>query len=280
MRALVTGAGGMLGRDVVRACEAHGLDVYGYGRAELDIVDAAAVDAVIDRDRPHVVFNCAAYTDVDGAEAEEGEATRVNGTGAGLLAAAAAAHGAAIVHVSTDYVFDGKGSVPYVESDAVAPLGAYGRSKLSGERAVAGANERHFIARTSWLFGTGGPNFAATMLRLGRERGAVRVVHDQVGSPTYTGHLAEVLVRIGLSDHHGVHHVAGGAHCSWYGFALEVFRQSGSQVDASPCATEEFPRPARRPSFSVLGTERRHPFVLPDWREGVADYLADVAVLG
>ena len=277
MRALVTGATGMLGQDVVRVCESRGLDVAAYGHSDLDITDALTVRAVVGAERPDLLINCAAWTDVDAAETEEAAATHVNRAGAGILARAAAAFGASVVHVSTDYVFDGTGAVPYVESDPTAPLGAYGRSKLAGEAEVAAATPRHFIVRSSWLFGAGGRNFVDTMLRLGRERGAVRVVHDQVGCPTYTAHLADALVRLATGDHYGIHHVAGGAQCSWYGFAVEIFRQAGVDVDVTPCSTEEFPRPAARPPYSVLGTERDYPIVLPDWQEGLAGYLRERA---
>ena len=170
--------------------------VVGYGHAELDIGDADAVGARIEAERPGVVINCAAWTDVDGAEEAEQEATRINGAGAGNVAAAAAAVGASVVYVGSDYVFDGGKGAPYVETDQTAPLSAYGRSKLAGEEATRAANKRHFIVRSSWLFGTGGRNFVETMLRLAADHGEVLVVRDQVGSPTYTWHLAYGIVRL------------------------------------------------------------------------------------
>ena len=273
MRALVTGAAGMLGRDVVKACEAHGIDAIGYTRADLDISDAAVVAAAMAGERPDIVFNCAAYTDVDGAETAEAAATHANGYGAGVLARSASAHDAVIVQVSTDYVFDGASRRPYVESDRPAPLQAYGHSKLAGEIEVAASGERHFIVRSSWLFGPGGPNFVQTILRLGRERGALRVVDDQVGCPTYTGHLADALVTLATTDDFGIHHVAGGGECSWHDFAAEIFDQAGIDVDLERCTTREFPRPAPRPSYSVLGTERERAVYLPDWQEGLSEYL-------
>lgn len=196
MKLLVTGAAGMLGRDVMHAAGSAGHEVVGYGHAELDVTDADAVAAKLEGERPAVAINCAAWTDVDGAEEAEEEATAVNGAGAGNVAAAAAAVGAAVVYVSSDYVFDGSKGSAYVETDQTAPLSAYGRSKLAGEEATAAANKRHFIVRSAWLFGTGGPNFVETMLRLAADHGEVLVVRDQTGSPTYTWHLAHGIVRL------------------------------------------------------------------------------------
>src|ERR671911_2441190 len=183
MRVLVTGAAGMLGTDLVAAAERAGHEVVALARADLDVLDAAAVHAAIGAARPGVVVHCAAYTDVDGAEADEAAATALNGDAAGHVAAAARATGAFAVHISSDYVFDGRATHPYLESAPTAPLGAYGRSKLAGERAVAAAapGDGHAIVRTAWLFGAHGGNFVATMLRLARERDAPPVVHGQVG---------------------------------------------------------------------------------------------------
>jgi dTDP-4-dehydrorhamnose reductase len=201
----------------------------------------------------------------------------VNRDGARNVAAGAAGVGAAVVQPSTDYVFDGSKRTPYLESDPTGPRSAYGRSKLAGEHAVAEANKRHLVVRTSWLFGVSGSNFVDTMLGLARDRDEVKVVHDQVGCPTYTGHLAEALVRLAGTDAHGVHHVAGGGACSWFEFATEIFRQAGLDVRAVPCKTADFPRPAPRPAYSVLGSERPDAVRLPDWREGLASYLSERA---
>jgi dTDP-4-dehydrorhamnose reductase len=183
-----------------------------------------------------------------------------------------------VLQPSTDYVFDGTKRTPYVESDPTGPRSAYGRSKLAGERAVVKANERSFVVRTSWLFGVAGRNFVDTMLGLARDRDEARVVHDQVGCPTYAGHLADALVRLAGTDSYGIHHVAGGGACSWFEFAGEIFRQAGLEVRAVPCTTAEFPRPAPRPAYSVLGSERPDTARLPDWREGLASYLAERAI--
>ncbi len=247
----------MLGQDLARLSGGLALR-----HAELDVTDRAAVRGAIGPD--DLVFNCAAWTDVDGAEEQEDEATRVNGDGARNVAEAAGT----VVYVSSDYVFDGRKGEPYVESDPVGPLSAYGRSKLAGERATAEANPRHFVVRSSWLFGTGGRNFVETMLGLGPEVG---VVDDQVGCPTFTGHLAEALVRLADGDGYGVHHMAASGSCSWFEFAREIFARAGVDTRVTPCATEEFPRPAPRPAYSALASERGHR--LPGWREGLDAYL-------
>jgi dTDP-4-dehydrorhamnose reductase len=270
----------MLGSDVAAVAEQRGHEVIALARAGLDITDAGAVARVVEAAKPDAVINCAAWTDVDGAEADEDGATLLNGAAAGHVAAAAHAAGASVVQPSTDYVFDGRKTTPYVEDDPTAPQSAYGRSKLAGEQAVAGANKRHFIARTSWLFGAAGKNFVDTMIGLGRERDELRVVDDQVGCPTYTAHLAEALVELAESDAHGVHHVAGGGEpCSWFEFAAEIFRRAEIDVRLSPCTTEEFPRPAPRPAYSVLGSERTDTPRLPDWRTGLAAYLTERAAV-
>jgi dTDP-4-dehydrorhamnose reductase len=259
---LVVGAGGMLGRDVARAA---GEGAIALTRTELDVTDRAAVrDAV----RGATVVNCAAYTDVDGAEAESDAAHAVNADGARNVAEAAER----VLYVSTDYVFDGRKAEPYLESDPPGPIQEYGHSKLAGERATAEANDNHLVVRSSWLFGAGGRNFVDTMLTLGRERDELLVVDDQVGSPTFTGHLAEALVALASGDERGVLHVAGGGSCSWYAFAQAIFERSGVGADLRPCTSDEFPRPARRPANSVLASERGAP-ALPAWQDGLDAYL-------
>ena len=275
MRLLVTGAGGMLGRDVVRAAEAAGHGVVALARSTLDVTDAAAVRSTLGEARPDAVVNCAAWTDVDGAEADEAAATLVNGAGAGYVADAAAAVGASVVHVSSDYVFDGTKDAPYVESDAPAPLSAYGRSKLAGERAVLGGEGARAVVRSSWLFGVGGRNFVETMLALGTERGEVRVVGDQIGCPTYTGHLAPALVALAQGAATGTFHVTGAGAASWHGFAREIFSAAGVDCRLEETTTDEFPRPAPRPAFSVLASERRDCPRLAPWQDGLAAYLAE-----
>jgi dTDP-4-dehydrorhamnose reductase len=274
MKVLVAGAAGMLGRDVVLAAGNAGHEVVGFGRTELDVTDAAAVERKLEQERPGVVVNCAAWTDVDGAEAAEEEATAVNGAGAGHVAAAAAALGASVVYVSSDYVFDGVKGAPYVETDQTAPLSAYGRSKLAGEVATAAANKRHFIVRSAWLYGIGGPNFVETMLRLAEVQNEVLVVRDQVGSPTYTWHLAYGIVRLLEGVEFGIHHMAAAGACSWYEFAREIFDQAKVECKVLSATTEMLGRPAPRPAYSALASQREHAIRLPAWQDGLGAYLA------
>ncbi len=274
MKLLVTGAAGMLGRDVMLAAGNAGHEVVGFGHAELDVTDTAAVAAKLEAERPGVVINCAAWTDVDGAERAEREATAVNGEAAGSLAAAAAAVDAAVVYVSSDYVFDGSKGAPYVETDQPAPLSAYGRGKLAGEEATRAANRRHFVVRSAWLFGTGGPNFVETMLRLAADHGEVLVVRDQVGSPTYTWHLAYGIVRLIEGVEFGIHHMAAAGACSWYEFAREIFDQAKVECNVMSATTEMLGRPAPRPAYSALASQREHAIELPSWQDGLAGYLA------
>lgn len=270
----MTGAGGMLGRAVAAAAAQRGHEVYAATRADIDItVEASLLPALLEW-RPEAVVNCAAYTDVDGAESDRDTAEAVNAAGAGNVAAGAAEVGASIVHVSTDYVFDGSKREPWLESDPTGPLGVYGETKLRGEQAVADANEDHAIVRTAWLFGAGGRNFVDTMLALGAQRDEVAVVTDQVGSPTWAGHLARALVALAERPQTGIHHIAGAGSCSWNELAQEVFARAGVACRVRAATTADFPRPARRPAYSVLGSERPDPIVLPAWQQGVADHLA------
>ena len=268
----------MLGKDLATAAAGAGHEAVSFPRAELDITDAAAVARALADARPAVVINSAAWTNVDGAETDEAGALAVNGAGAGNVARAAAERGAWTIHVSSDYVFDGSKRSPYLESDPVGPLSAYGRTKLAGERAVAeAAPERHTIVRSSWLFGAGGPCFPATILRLARERDELKVVEDQIGCPTFTGHLAEALVDLAARESRlpGIVHVAASGSCSWFEFAREIVMGAGVTCEVKPCSTEEFPRPATRPAYSVLRSERGDEVpVLPEWREGLARYMA------
>ena len=276
MRFVITGAAGMLGQDVAAAARGAGHEVVAFTRADLDIADGAATEEALRGASPDVVVNCAAWTDVDGAESSPEQALAVNGAGAGNVARAAAAAGAWTIHVSSDFVFDGAKRSPYLESDPVGPLSSYGRSKLAGERDVAAdAPERHTIVRSSWLFGAGGPCFPATILRLAGERDELKVVDDQIGCPTFTGHLAQALVDLATrqSPPVGILHVAGEGICSWYEFAREIVAASGVSCEVRTCSTAEMPRPATRPAYSVLRSGRDAP-VLPDWRRGLAEYIA------
>jgi dTDP-4-dehydrorhamnose reductase len=274
MRLLVTGAAGMLGRRVVADATQAGHEAIGIDIDECDLTDAAQTRAVVGEIAPDAIVHCAAYTNVDGAEEDEPTALAINAGASGNVGAAAAAAGARVVAVSTDYVFDGTlTGRPYVESDPVAPLGAYGRTKLAGERALAAACEDHAIARTAWLFGWPGKSFPDTMLRLAGERDSVAVVTDQVGSPTWTGHLSPALVALCESPLRGVVHTAGGGQCSWHELTVELYRQAGLECVVNETTSAQFVRPAPRPAWSVLASDRDGAPTLPDWREGVAGYL-------
>jgi dTDP-4-dehydrorhamnose reductase len=269
MRILVTGAKGMLGTRVVAEAAGRGHDVRATDLPELDLTDARAVRDFVAGAAPDAVVNCAAYTDVDAAEDDEARATQINGDAAGHLAAAAPY----LVHVSTDYVFAGDASEPYTESDEPAPRTAYGRSKLAGERAVRAAGAQHAIVRTAWLYGAAGRNFVDTILGLAAERDTLRVVDDQRGSPTWTGHLAPVLVDIAESRGAGIFHATGDGDCTWFDLASAAVRAAGLDCAVEPCTTAEFPRPAPRPAYSVLRSERG--VRLPAWRDGLAGHLAE-----
>jgi dTDP-4-dehydrorhamnose reductase len=269
----------MLGRDVVRACEAVGHEPISLTHDELDIRDAAAVERAMAEHGPGAVVNCAAWTNVDGAEDDFEGAMQANGVGAGHVARASERHGRKVVYPSTDYVFDGSKEEGYVESDPVDPISAYGKSKLAGEHQTAEASSRHFIVRSSWLFGVNGRNFVDTMLGLGQSLDEVVVVRDQVGCPTYTGHLAAGLVRLIGTEAYGIHHIAGGGRCSWYEFAAEIFRQAGISCSVLSTTSDMLDRKAPRPAFSVLVSEREHPIQLPEWHDGLAEFLRERAGL-
>ena len=265
----------MLGQDVARAAALANHDVEVADRAAIDITDADAVTRALERLRPDAVINCAAFTDVDGAEGDREAAMKVNAAGARNVATGAAAVGAAVVYPSSDYVFDGSKEEPYVESDEPNPLSSYGASKLAGEVDTAVANPKHYIVRSSWLFGTAGRNFVETMLELGEREHQVIVVRDQVGSPTYTAHLAEGLVRMLDSGAFGLHHMSAGGHCSWYDFAVAIFDKAGIECNVLSTTTAELGRPAPRPEWSVLDTQWRDAIHLPDWQLGLEDYLQE-----
>lgn len=281
-RWLVTGAGGMLGRDLTDVLgAAPGAAVTALTRAELDITDPAAVDAAV---AGHdVVVNAAGWTDVDGAESDEAAATRVNGGGARLLARSCAGGGAVLLQVSTDYVFAGDAGRPYAEDSPTAPLNAYGRSKLAGEQAVLELlPERGYVVRTAWMYGAHGRNFVSTMLALARQRDTLDVVDDQLGQPTWARSLALQLAALGgaaLAGRApaGVYHGTAGGEVTWYGLARAAFALSGLDPDrVQPTTSDRFVRPARRPSYSVLGHDRWSRAGLDpmqDWRTALAEAL-------
>jgi dTDP-4-dehydrorhamnose reductase len=275
MKIMITGAAGMLGRDVTRAARAVNHEPISLGHDELDITDREVVERAVIETNPGAIVNCAAWTDVDGAESHLDEAIAANGAGAGIVAAAAASLSVPVIYPSSDYVFDGTREDGYLESDETNPLSAYGKSKLEGEKETAAANPRHFIVRASWLFGINGRNFVDTMLGLADHQDEVVVVRDQVGCPTFTGHLADGLVQLLDGEDYGIHHMAGGGRCSWYEFAVEIFDRARVRCRVVPTTSDRFTRPARRPAYSVLGTERDPSIVLPPWQDGLAAYLAE-----
>jgi dTDP-4-dehydrorhamnose reductase len=281
MKLLVAGAKGMLAGDVRRVGERAGHDLILVGLPELDITDEQAVVAFYEREQPQATINCAAWTDVDGAETHREAAQAVNAEGAGNLARAAAAIGTPLLHISTDYVFDGAAPLdaagrprPYLESDPTGPQSVYGETKLAGERQVLGASRAHTVVRTAWLYGIDGPNFVATMLRLASEREAVQVVDDQVGSPTWSGHLAPAIVGLLERGVSGLVHLTGAGSVSWNGFAKEIFRQAEVDCRVEAIASSQMARPAPRPAFSVLETEREDVLPMWPWQDGLAGYLA------
>lgn len=289
MRLLVTGRDGQVVR-ALRAKSGGDLDVIALGRPELDLSQPETLGAVVARVKPDVIVNAAAYTAVDKAEEEEALATTINGEAAGALARAAAELGIPIVQISTDYVFDGTKPSPYVETDPVAPIGAYGRAKLAGERAVAAANPRHAILRTSWVYDGEGKNFLKTMLRLAETRDELGVVADQIGAPSYAPDIADAVIAVArnLRDDPrparcGVFHMTGAGETSWAGFAKEIFRLSaeagGPTARVREITSAEYPTPARRPANSRLNCDRlasAHGARLPDWRDALNRCMRDI----
>lgn len=268
-RWLVVGAAGMLGQDVVKAAEDAGHQVTGIGRDGLDVTDAEATSAVVAG--YDVVVNCAAWTAVDDAEAHEAEAFAVNATGAAHLARAAAAAGARLVHVSTDYVFDGAASDPYREDAPVRPRSAYGRTKAAGEWAVRAESADAVVVRTAWLYGAGGRCFPRTIARAAGERDRLSVVDDQTGQPTWTADLADLIVRlVAARVPGGIYHGTSSGQVTWYGFAREVVAASGHPTPVDTTTSAAYQLPAPRPAYSVLGHDRlREVGVEPigDWAE-------------
>jgi dTDP-4-dehydrorhamnose reductase len=279
MRVLVTGANGQLGQELVRLETEDSIEIIGLGRETLDIADIASCRRVLQEKRPDVVIHCAAYTAVDQAEAEPDVAYRVNAAGTRNIAVAAEEIGAKLCYISTDYVFDGNGKKPYNEYDNVSPRTVYGRSKLAGEQLTQTLSSRYFIVRTSWVYGKYGTNnFVKTMLKLGTERDHLKVVHDQIGSPTYTLDLAQFLIELVQGDSYGIYHVSNTGNCSWYEFAQAIFEESGISTKVEPCTTADFPRPAPRPAYSVMdhaAIRYNGLTMLRPWREALQHYLQD-----
>lgn len=279
-RWLVTGAGGQLGSDLVAVLSSAGDEVVGLSRSELDIADERAVRRAIDEVWPDVVVNAAAYTAVDAAETDEEAAARVNAVGPGVLAAATSGR-ARLLHVSTDYVFDGQATTPYAENAEPAPRSAYGRTKLAGERGALSVHPDAYVVRTAWVYGAGGSNFVKTMAALESQRETVSVVDDQRGSPTWSRDLAYGLVSLGRSAATpGIYHCTNAGEATWYDLARAVFEELGADPDrVQPTTSDAFVRPAPRPAYSVLGTGRWRAAGLPllrDWRLALKAAFAEI----
>jgi dTDP-4-dehydrorhamnose reductase len=285
MKIAVIGADGQLGTDVVKAFMANGDEVVGLTHADIELSDLSSVSGRLSADRPQVVVNTAAMHHVDKCEQDPAKAFAVNGIGSRNLALAAKDLGAVLMHVSTDYVFDGDKNTPYVETDAPRPLNVYGNTKLSGEYFVRGTLPQHFVLRTSAIYGKspcrakGGLNFIELMLKLARERGEVRVVDDEFVSPTSTRDIARQTVTLSRSDKYGLYHATAESSCSWYAFAKEIFDTTGTKVNLIKAGPNEFPIKVPRPKYSVLenaGLKKHGLNVFRTWQEGLQEYFSPV----
>ena len=280
-KGLIIGSGGMLGQALVERlggkCEfvcAAWPDA-GEGQQLLDITKQSQVDKFFKKHQPAVVFNCAGYTDVDGAEDNENTAFSVNGIGAGILSHSCKDNNSLLVHISTDYVFDGDGVGPYAVDDETKAIGAYGRGKLAGEELIKKSGCEFIIIRTSWLFGAGGKNFVDTIIRLASEKKQIKVVDDQVGCPTYTIDLAGCMVDLAENDSRGIYHFCNGPQCSWFDLACEIVAQANLNCEVLPCASDEYPTKAKRPGYSVLDVSRTIEVIgeIRSWQECLKEYL-------
>lgn len=280
MKLLVTGVKGQLGYDVVKEAEKRGVEAVGVDIDEMDITDAKQVREVITKGGYDAVVHCAAWTAVDKAEDMEEACRKVNKEGTENIAQVCEVLDIPIMYFSTDYVFNGQGSEPWKEYDKRAPLNVYGQTKYEGELAVEKL-AKHFIIRIAWVFGKNGNNFIKTMLRLGKERGAVSVVNDQIGSPTYTYDLAKLVLDMIQSDKYGTYHATNEGICSWYEFACEIFKQAGMNVQVTPVSSDEFPTKAKRPCNSRMNKTEldRNGFDrLPTWQDALHRYLKELEV--
>lgn len=272
---LITGGDGMLGRAWQQLLRRRGIAYESTDRSTLDISDAAAVERRLSPEI-NMVVNCAAWTDVDAAEEHEADATKINGDAVDVLAERCRAIDALLVHFSTDYVFDGRASQPYPTNHPCDPINAYGRSKLAGEKAIREVGHRHLIVRTSWLYAPWARNFVRTIARFARERDSLRVVDDQVGRPTSCEHLANGTLQLAECGATGTYNVTDGGQCSWFEFATEIAKVVNPACEVQPCSSQEFPRPARRPTYSVLDLTATEALIgpMPCWKENLADVLA------
>ncbi|MFF5993857.1 dTDP-4-dehydrorhamnose reductase [Lysinibacillus sp. KU-BSD001] len=276
MKILVTGANGQLGQELVQQLLKQNMELFAYTKSDLDICDLNTVIEVVKKIQPHVIINAAAYTKVDLAESNQELAFTVNAYGQRNLTVAANKVGAKVCYVSTDYVFNGNATEPYEEYALANPIGIYGKSKYAGEQLTQTLSTKYFIVRTAWVYGEYGPNFVKTMLRLAREKDELGVVSDQIGSPTYTVDLAEFIIELVQTEKYGIYHCTNGGSCSWYEFAKAIFEEANIDIKVNALTTEQYPTPAKRPSYSVLGDTAlklnnfkpaRH------WREGLKAFL-------
>lgn len=279
MKVLVTGAKGQLGTDLMNELAKRGIEGIGVDVQEMDITDAEACRCVIKNSGADAVIHCAAYTAVDAAEDNVDLCRRINGEGTRNVAQACKEADVKLMYISTDYVFDGQGTRPWEPDDERHPLNVYGQTKYEGELAVEELSDKYFIVRIAWVFGVAGKNFIKTMLRLGKERGAVSVVDDQIGSPTYTYDLARLLVDMIQTDKYGRYHATNEGLCSWYEFAKEIFRQAGMDVPVTPVSSDAFPAKATRPSNSRLNKDKlsENGFErLPAWQDALGRFLKEI----
>jgi dTDP-4-dehydrorhamnose reductase len=278
MKALVTGSAGMLAKDLIPCLLKMSHEVLAPPEDELDITNLGVVKHAVDEFAPDLIINCAAYTNVDEAEKQEHQALMVNGLGVQNLCILCQEHDIPLVHFSTDYVFDGTKPSPYTIYDETNPINAYGRSKLLGEKYILWLLSKFYLFRTSWLFGLHGKNFIETMLEIGQKQKQVSVVTDQKGCPTWTRHLAEATVALIETGRYGIYHVTNSEPTTWFDFTKEIFRLAGMSTEVLPITSEQFPRPAKRPSNSVLD-----PFPLkevlgrgmPSWKVALKEYLSE-----
>lgn len=265
---LVTGANGMLGQDLCPILEDEGYDVIETDVQTLDITNSNMVNEVLNEEKPDIVIHCAAYTNVDKAEEDIETARLINAKGTENIAKACADIDANLVYISTDYVFNGEGTKPYLPTDKTAPLNNYGLTKFEGEEAVRKNCKKHYITRTSWLYGIHGKNFVETMISLA-DKPELKVVDDQIGCPTWTIELSNGIVKLLKGAEFGTYHVCGSGQTSWYGFAKKIFDAAGINSNLKPCTTEEFPRPAKRPKYSVMDNNG----ICRNWEIALKDYL-------
>lgn len=277
MKVLVTGINGQLGHDVMGELKKRGHEAVGVDIGEMDITDAGCVKRVMTQTAPEAVIHCSAYTAVDRAEEEVELCRRVNAEGTKNVAEVCAELDCKLLYLSTDYIFSGEGERPWEPGDEPDPLNVYGLTKYEGEQEIKSRLNKYFVVRISWVFGVNGNNFIKTMLRLGRENGAVRVVDDQIGSPTYTYDLAVLLVDMIETEKYGEYHASNEGICSWYEFAKEIFAAAGmNEVEVTPVSSEEFPAKAKRPKNSRMSKEKlvKNGFnKLPSWQDAVKRYV-------